>query len=173
MSVMEVSADAESRQACEITIDMRRLREWSTLVGCAQAAAELARARDALATQGVRERSAARIVSAVGRYAFLTQEGCLTSRRALWRMHAVDEVPPDALARLTWQQVRPRLREIAVPREGSTRYFHLSGETCRLLMLMRVGPRQWADSSHVFPSQSGEPWDPACLAQALTMISVR
>ncbi len=173
MSVMEVSAEAENRQACEITIDMRRLREWSTLAGLAQAAAELARAREALAIRGVRERSAARIVSAVGRYAFLTQEGCLTSRRALWRMHAVDEVPPDVLARLTWQQVRPRLREIAVPTEGSTRYFHLSGETCRLLMLIRVGRHHSTDSACAFPSESGGPWDPACLAQALAMISVR
>lgn len=173
MSVIDAPMHVTAQHAHEITMDLRRLREWTSPAGCARAAAELARVRRELIARGVRERSASRIASALGRYAFLTEEGCPPSRRALWRLYAVDEVPVDVLAGLTWMHVRPRLREIVVPGKDGTRYFALSGETCRLLRLARDDDRCAADSAWVFSPQPGEGWDPDCMAEMLAMISAR
>lgn len=173
MSVIESPLDASAQRAYEITIDLRRLQEWSAPDVCAQVAGELDRIRRELMAEGVRERSASRIASALGRYAFLTQEGCSPLPWALWRMYTVDGIPADVLADLTWQHVRPRLRELAVPGGDGMRYFQLGSETCRLLALLRDRRSSAQDASHVFSPQPGRTWDSRCLAEVLEMISVR
>ena len=104
MSVIESPLDASAQRAYEITSDLRRLQEWSAPDACAQVAGELDRIRRELMAEGVRERSASRIASALGRYAFLTQEGCSPLPWALWRMYTVDGIPADVLAGRPFQK---------------------------------------------------------------------
>jgi hypothetical protein len=156
----------------EVIIDLSLLRDWTSPVACASAANELERVRQSLFREGIGPTSASRIVAAVTRYAFLTGGSCSLSRRALWRLHAVDGVPADALAQLQWPHVRIRLREIAVPGESGTRYFGLSGESCRLLMLLRDRTRESDRASCVFVHDDGRVWQAPCLAEALSAMSM-
>ena len=88
-------------------------------------------------------------------------------------MHAVDGIPADVLAQLTWQHVRPRLREIAVTGASTTRYFALSDQTCRLLMADRNDRSETSGSAPVFVLEGGQAWQPESLARGLAAISVR
>lgn len=157
----------------EVHVDLRQLRSWDTAQGSAAAMEALTTLERGLAAHGLSERSSARIASALARYAFLTEGGCDPSRRLLWRMKAVDGVPADVLAPLTWDQVRVRLREIAVTAGSTTRYFSLSDQTCRLLMAARSDRRESTETAHVFVTDRGQPWHPESLAQILAAISVR
>lgn len=175
MSVIEAPHDQRTHghAVYELRMDLRRLRSWDTAQGCAAAIEALSLVRRSLAAHGLSERSAARIASALARYAFLTERGCDPSRHVLWRLYAVDGVPPEVLAQLTWAQVRIRLREIAVPGGSGTRYFALSGETCRLLMAARNDSDESRGSALVFVLERGKAWIPESLAQVLSAISVR
>ena len=175
MSVIEASRSMWSGADAvrEVIVDVRLLRSWESPDDCAVAARELDRVRQWLAAGGLASRSAERIVSALARYAFLTDGGCDPSRRALWRMHAVDGIPADVLAQLTWQHVRPRLREIAVTGASTTRYFALSDQTCRLLMAGRNDKSETRGSAPVFVLEGGQAWQPESLARVLAAISVR
>ena len=166
-------ARAPRHSAHEIVADLQLLRDWSTPEACMTASAEVVRVRRAVEDQGVASRSASRIASALARYAFLTEDSCGLSRRTLWRLYAVDGIPSDILAGLTWQQLRPRLREIAVPGVAGTRYFDLSGESSRLVMLLRERAEKSGMSSRVFTHRDGQPWASECLAEALALISAR
>ncbi len=175
MSVIEAPHDQRTHGDAvhELRVDLRRLRSWDTDQGCAAAIEALSLVRRSLAAHGLSDRSAARIASALARYAFLTERGCDPSRRVLWRLYAVDGVPPEVLAQLTWAQVRIRLREIAVPGGSGTRYFALSGETCRLLIAARNNGDETRGSALVFVLDEGRAWYPQSLAQVLSAISVR
>jgi hypothetical protein len=87
--------------------------------------------------------------------------------------HSAHEIVADILAGLTWQQVRPRLREIAVPGVTGTRYFDLSGESSQLVMLLRERAEKSGISSRVFTHRDGQPWASECLVEALALISAR
>jgi hypothetical protein len=175
MSVMEAPRDADvgEQAAHEVIVDLRLLRDWSSEHGLATASRETERVRLGLVGGGVTPRSAARIASAVARYAFLTGDGCDPSHRVLWRLYAVDGVPPEILARLTWQQVRLRLREIVVAGDSGTTYVDLSAETCRLLMRLRDSARHSGGPSTVFTAYGGGAWQPESLLRALSVMSVR
>ena len=175
MSVIEASRStwSEADAVRGVIVDLRLLRSWESPAGCAAAALELDRVRQSLAAEGLASRSAERIASALARYAFLTDGGCNPSRRALWRMHAVDGIPADVLAQLAWAQIRIRLREIAVTGASSTRYFALSDQTCRLLMAARNDRSETRGSAPVFVLEGGQAWHPESLAQVLAAISVR
>ena len=164
---------ASRHSAHEIVADLQSLRDWSTPEACMSASAEVERVRRAIEAQGVASRSASRIASALARYAFLTGDSCDPSRRPLWRLYAVDGVPSDILAGLTWQQLRPRLREIAVPGMAGTRYFDVSAESSRLVMLLRERAEKSGMSSQVFTHRDRRPWVSECLAEALALISAR
>jgi hypothetical protein len=174
MSVVEAPRQAWTPEQAihEVVIDLSLLRDWTSPATCASAASELERVRQSLLEEGIVPSSASRIAAAVARYAFLTGGTCSLSRRALWRLHAVDGVPADVLAQLHWPHVRIRLREIAVPGESGTRYFGLSGESCRLLMLLRDRTRQSERASCVFVHDDGRVWQAPCLAEALSAISM-
>lgn len=175
MTVVEaLSAEASSPYAIhEVSVDLRLLGDWTSPIACSGALGEWERVRHSLGAAGVALRSATRIASALARFAFLTEAGCDPSRRALWRLHAVDGIPPDVLAGLTWQQFRPRLREIAVPGEAGTHYFALSAESCRLLTVLRELEPRSDSASRVFLHRDGRWWQPEILAEALSLISVR
>lgn len=175
MSVIDAPIDqrTQGHAVHEIRVDLRRLRSWDTDKGCAAAIEALSLVRRSLAAHGLSDRSAARIASALARYAFLTEGGCDPSRRVLWRLYAVDGVPPEVLAQLTWAQVRIRLREIAVPGGSGTRYFALSGETCRLLMETRSDCDETRGGALVFLLDESRAWHPESLARVLAAISVR
>ncbi|MFM1964940.1 MAG: hypothetical protein RL134_665 [Actinomycetota bacterium] len=175
MSVMEASRDTRDGEHVvhEVIVDLRLLRDWSSPHGLSAASLETDRVRLGLVGVGVAPRSAARIVSAIARYAFLTGDACNPAHRILWRLYAVDGVPPQVLAQLTWQQVRLRLREIVVTDDSGTRYFALSAETCRLLMQLRDSTRHSCGPSSVFTAHGGEVWQPESLVSALTVMSVR
>lgn len=174
MSVVEAPRQAWTPEQAihEVVIDLSLLRDWTSPGTCAAAVGELERLRQSLLDAGIVPSSASRIAAAVARYAFLTGGSCSLSRRALWRLHAVDGVPADVLAQLGWPHVRIRLREIAVPGESGTRYFGLSGESCRLLMLLRDRTRQSERASCVFVHDDGRVWQAPCLAEALSAISM-
>ena len=157
----------------EVHVDLGRLRSWDKADGGEVALESLALVRANLASHGLSDRSAARIASALARYAFLTEGGCDPSRRLLWRLYAVDGVTPDVLAQLTWDQVRIRLREVVAPAGSMTRYFALSDQTCRLLVAVRNDSRETRGSAHVFVTEERRPWDPESLTQVLAAISVR
>lgn len=150
-------ARAPRHWAQEIVADLPLLRDWSTPEACRTASAEVERVRRAVEEQGVASRSASRIASALARYAFLTGDSCDPSRRTLWRLYAVDGVPADILSGLTWQQVRPRLREIAVPCVKGTRYFDSSGESSRLVMLLRERAEKSASHHGSSPTATASP----------------
>lgn len=175
MSVIEESRDERihTHAVREVHVHLRQLRRWDTERGSAAAMQELDAVRRDLVEHGVAARSAARIASALARYAFLTAGGCGPSRRLLWRLYAVDGVPPEILAQLTWGQVRIRLREIAVTGASQTRYFPLSDETCGLLTAVRNDSREIAGGARVFVLGGGQAWHPEYLAQLLEAISVR
>lgn len=137
------------------------------------ATAEVERVRRAFEARGVASRSASRIASALACYAFLTGDLCDPSCRTLWRLYAVDGIPSDILAGLTWQQLRPRLREIAVTGVAGTRYFDLSGQSSRLVMLLLERAEKSDVSSRVFTHRDGRPWASECLAEALALMSAR
>lgn len=174
MSVVDAPRQAWTPEQAihEVIIDLSLLRDWTSPVACASAANELERVRQSLLDEGIVPSSASRIAAAVTRYAFLTGGSCSLSRRALWRLHAVDGVPADVLAQLLWPHVRIRLREIAVPGESGTRYFGLSGESCRLLMLLRDRRRQSDRASCVFVHDDGHVWQAPCLAEALSVMAM-
>lgn len=175
MSVIALPRDPRVHRCVvnEVHVDLRQLRNWDTTQGSAAAMGALAKLQSGLEAHGLSERSSARIASALARYAFLTEGGCDLSRRLMWRMNAVDGVPADVLAPLTWDQVRLRLREIAVPAGSTTRYFSLSDQTCRLLMAARNDRLGSTETAHVFVTDRGQPWRPDSLAQVLAAISVR
>lgn len=175
MTVVEaLSAEASSSHSIhEVSVDVTLLGDWASPMGNATAVDEWERVRHSLIAAGVAVRSATRIASAMARFAFLTGEGCDPSRRVLWRLHVVDGIPPDILAGLTWQHVRPRLREIAVPGAPGTRYFALSAESCRLLMILREREHPRESASPVFVHGDGRCWQPETLTEALALISVR
>ena len=175
MSVINASRDERihGHTVHEVHVNLRQLRRWDTERGSEAAMHELEAVRRELVEHGVAARSAARIASALARYAFLTEGGCGPSRRLLWRLYAVDGVPPEVLAQLTWQQVRIRLREIAVPGASATRYFALSDQTCRLLMAARSDSSETSGSTPVFVLEGGQAWQPEALARVLAAISVR
>jgi hypothetical protein len=174
MSVVEAPRQAWIPQEAihEVVIDLSLLRDWASPVTCATAASELERVRQSLIHEGIAPSSGLRIAAAIARYAFLTGGSCDLSRRTLWRLHAVDGVPADVLAQLDWPHVRTRLREIAVPDDVGTRYFGLSGESCRLLVLLRERVRGSALASPVFLHDDGRVWQPPCLAAALSAMSM-
>lgn len=175
MSVIAVARDqiAHEHPVHEIHVDLRELRSWGTGHHVAAALEALTAVRMSLVSFGISDRSAARIASALARYAFLTEGGCNPSRHLLWRLYSVDGVPPDVLAQLTWDQVRVRLREIAVPTGSATRYFPLSDQTCRLLRAARIEGREARGSAHVCVTQEGQAWHPELLSHVLAAISVR
>ena len=108
---------------------------------------------------------------------FLTAQVALVAYTLLILFRGVrtglDGVPPEILAQLTWQQVRIRLREIAVPGASATRYFALSDQTCRLLMAARSDSSERSRSTSVFVLEGGQAWQPEALARMLAAISVR
>lgn len=175
MTVVEAwcAGTSNSHAIHEVSVDVRLLGDWASPAGSATAVEEWTRVRHSLLAAGVALRSATRIASALARFAFLTAGGCDPSRRVLWRLHAVEGIPPDILSGLTWQHVRPRLREIAVPSASGTRYFALSAESCRLLLLLRARERHPASASRVFLHGDGGCWQPETLAEVLSVISVR
>ena len=174
MNVVEAPRQAWTPEQAiqEVVINLSLLRDWTSPATCVSAGSELERVRQALLDEGIVPSSASRIAAAVARYAFLTGGTCSLSRWALWRLHAVDGVPAGVLAQLHWPHVRIRLREIAVPGELGTRYFGLSGESCRLLVLLRDQTRQSERASCVFVDDEGCAWQSLCLAEALSVISM-
>ena len=174
MSVVEAPRQAWTPEQAihEVVIDLSLLRDWTSPATCASAASELEKVRQSLLDEGIVPSSASRVAAAVARYAFLTGGTGSLSRRALWRLHAVDGVPADVLAQLHWPHVRIRLREIAVPGESGTRYFGLSSESCRFLMLLRDRTRQSERAAYVFVHDDGRVWEAPCLAEALSAISM-
>lgn len=176
MTVIDVRQleQPENREAFEVLINLDLLRQCGTPDGDLLAHAEMERVREVLLRRGATERTTARIVAALARYAFLIQNGCQPAHRALWRMYAVDEVPAEVLAQLTWDQVRPYQREISVAEATGARYFDLSLQTSRLLRLLRGSPgsRVAGDGPRglVFHHRDGAPWDPDELRRLLARI---
>ena len=60
-----------------------------------------------------------------------------------------------------------------MPGVAGTRYFDLSGESSRLVMLLRERAEKSGISSRVFTHRDGRPWASECLAEALALISAR
>lgn len=158
--------------ASDVTVDLTVLRHWSHPDGYAQAALELDRVFAELRDRGVEVRSARRLVAALARYAFLVSGKCPAAWHTLWRMHAVDAVPAEILAALTWEQVRPRLRELVVPAAEGTHYVDLTHATCELLLAMRAERIPVQGPAWVFRREDGNPWDAALLRDVLARMAV-
>lgn len=164
----------ETREGFEVHINLDLLRGCGSPEGDALARTEMERVRGALLSRGASERTTGRILAALARYAFLIEDGCHPSRHALWRMHAVDDVPAEVLAQLTWHQIRPHLREISIAGSTGTRYYDLSLQTSRLLRLLRGSPGSDAveAGAHglVFRRRDCVPWEAEELRQLLARI---
>ena len=159
----------DHRKGIEVCVDLELLRRWGSPAGDALARRELERVGAVLADRGTSQRTAARILAALARYAFLVADGCNPAQQALWRMYAVDKVPAAALAGLTWRDVRPRLGEVAVTMGGGTRYIALTPTTSHLLRLMwRRGDAR--DSGPIFRRHDGRPWDVTGLSGLLAQL---
>jgi hypothetical protein len=157
----------------DIAVDLGLLRNWGDPEGYPLALAELMRVEVALQERGVRGRSVDRIVSALARYAFLVAGDCDPAHVVLWRMYAIDAVPPDVLASLTWHQVRPHLREVVVGGPGARRYFELSRDTGRLLKELRIDRGCPSGSDRVFRRTDGAGWDSDDLCAVLARLTAR
>lgn len=171
-AVMRRTSDrppGDHRAGFEVCVDLEVLRRGGSPAGDALARRELERIGAVLADRGAGERTSTRILTALARYAFLVADDCSPAHQTLWRMYAVDKVPPTVLACLTWPEVRPHLREISVTTAEGPRYFALTPTTSHLLRLMRRrGDAQ--DSGPIFRRHDGQPWDVAGLTGLLAQL---
>lgn len=159
----------DHREGAEVYVDLALLQRVGSPAGDALARRELERVGAVLADRGTGERTSARILTALARYAFLVADDCNPAHQALWRMHAIDKVPAAVLAGLTWREVRPPLGEVAVMRTEGTCYFALTAATSRLLRLMRRKGHA-PDRGPIFRRCDGQPWDVAGLTGLLARL---